>query len=74
MLLHIILIVPFSLMQSEDDFSLSGIALTALYFDGNSRVLISGDQSGTVKSTLDRFFLLLSNCFSCIMNTSGPHL
>ncbi|XVF18147.1 hypothetical protein REPUB_Repub10bG0187200 [Reevesia pubescens] len=35
--------------QSEDDFSLSGIAVTALYFDGNSRVLISGDQSGTVR-------------------------
>ncbi|XP_007046503.2 PREDICTED: uncharacterized protein LOC18610648 isoform X2 [Theobroma cacao] len=35
--------------QSEDDFSLSGIALTALYFDGNSRILISGDQSGTVR-------------------------
>ncbi|XWS42234.1 hypothetical protein CRYUN_Cryun17cG0150600 [Craigia yunnanensis] len=35
--------------QSEDDFSLSGVALTALYFDGNSRVLISGDQSGTVR-------------------------
>ncbi|XVF62302.1 hypothetical protein PTKIN_Ptkin08bG0206500 [Pterospermum kingtungense] len=35
--------------QSEDDFSLSGIALTALYFDGTSRVLISGDQSGMVR-------------------------
>ncbi|KAK9012346.1 hypothetical protein V6N11_040403 [Hibiscus sabdariffa] len=35
--------------QSEDDFSLSGIPLTALYFDGNSRTLISGDQSGMVR-------------------------
>ncbi|KAJ9146863.1 hypothetical protein P3X46_029081 [Hevea brasiliensis] len=35
--------------QSEDDLSLSGIALTALYFDGNSRILISGDQSGMVR-------------------------
>ncbi|XP_039061499.1 uncharacterized protein LOC120205741 [Hibiscus syriacus] len=35
--------------QSEDDFSLSGIPLTALYFDGNSRILISGDQSGMVR-------------------------
>ncbi|XVF16029.1 hypothetical protein REPUB_Repub09cG0206400 [Reevesia pubescens] len=35
--------------QSEDDFSLSGIAVTALYFDGNSRVLFSGDQSGMVR-------------------------
>lgn len=36
-------------MQSEEDLSLSGIALTALFFDGNSRLLVSGDQSGTVK-------------------------
>lgn len=36
-------------MQSEDDLSLSGIALTALYFDGDSRYLISGDHSGMVK-------------------------
>lgn len=36
------------LMQSEDDFSLSGIALTALYFDGKSQLLVSGDQSGMV--------------------------
>ncbi|KAF3440877.1 hypothetical protein FNV43_RR19163 [Rhamnella rubrinervis] len=35
--------------QSEDDFSLSGIALTALFFDGKSRLLISGDQSGMVR-------------------------
>ncbi|GMI68258.1 DUO1-activated WD40 1, Tomosyn-like [Hibiscus trionum] len=35
--------------QSEDDFSLSGIPLTALYFDGNSLTLVSGDQSGTVR-------------------------
>ncbi|KAG6701787.1 hypothetical protein I3842_07G002800 [Carya illinoinensis] len=35
--------------QSEDDFSLSGIALTALYFDGKSRLLVSGDQSGMVR-------------------------
>lgn len=38
-----------SLMQSEKDFSLSGIPLTALYYDGTSRVLVSGDQSGMVK-------------------------
>ncbi|KAK9285876.1 hypothetical protein L1049_025077 [Liquidambar formosana] len=35
--------------QSEDDFSLSGIAVTALYYDGNSRLLVSGDQSGMVR-------------------------
>uniref|UniRef100_A0A5B7B5H0 Lethal giant larvae (Lgl)-like C-terminal domain-containing protein n=2 Tax=Davidia involucrata TaxID=16924 RepID=A0A5B7B5H0_DAVIN len=35
--------------QSEDDLSLSGIALTALYFDGNSQLLVSGDQSGMVR-------------------------
>lgn len=35
--------------QSEKDFSLSGIPLTALYYDGTSRVLVSGDQSGMVR-------------------------
>ncbi|XP_034683738.1 uncharacterized protein LOC117913008 isoform X1 [Vitis riparia] len=35
--------------QSEDDLSLSGTALTALYFDGHSRYLISGDQNGMVR-------------------------
>lgn len=51
-------------MQSEDDFSLSGIALTALHFDGTSRVLISGDQSGTVTSTRHRFFFFLNEMVS----------
>lgn len=41
-------IVLFFFMQSEDDFSLSGIALTALYFDVKSQLLVSGDQNGTV--------------------------
>ncbi|KAJ7944051.1 Transducin/WD40 repeat protein [Quillaja saponaria] len=35
--------------QSEDDFSLSGIALTALYFNSTSPLLVSGDQSGLVR-------------------------
>lgn len=35
--------------QSEADFSSSGVALTALYFDCNSRLLISGDQSGMIR-------------------------
>ncbi|KAK2966840.1 hypothetical protein RJ640_027799 [Escallonia rubra] len=35
--------------QSENDSSLSGIPLTALHFDINSRLLISGDQIGTVR-------------------------
>ncbi|KAM3709989.1 hypothetical protein ACJW31_02G216300 [Castanea mollissima] len=44
------LIPVFSLkQQSENDFSLSGIALTALYFDGKSQLLVSGDQSGMVR-------------------------
>ncbi|KAK8471598.1 hypothetical protein PHAVU_003G270100 [Phaseolus vulgaris] len=34
--------------QSENDCSLSGIPLTALYFDINSPVLASGDQSGMI--------------------------
>lgn len=35
--------------QSEDDSSVSGTPLTALYFDSDSRLLVSGDQSGTVR-------------------------
>ncbi|XP_059623340.1 uncharacterized protein LOC132266480 [Cornus florida] len=37
------------IQQSDDDFSLSGVPLTALCFDYNSKLLISGDQSGTVR-------------------------
>ncbi|KAJ4962540.1 hypothetical protein NE237_022479 [Protea cynaroides] len=35
--------------QNEDDYSLSGVPVTALYFDSNSRVLVSGDHSGMVR-------------------------
>ncbi|BBN67637.1 Transducin/WD40 repeat-like superfamily protein [Prunus dulcis] len=35
--------------ESEDDLSLSGIPVTALFFDANSRLLVSGDQSGMVR-------------------------
>ncbi|KAI5319887.1 hypothetical protein L3X38_039595 [Prunus dulcis] len=35
--------------QSEDDLSLSGIPVTALFFNANSRLLVSGDQSGMVR-------------------------
>ncbi|CAL9027362.1 unnamed protein product [Prunus brigantina] len=35
--------------QSEDDLSLSGIPVTALFFNANSRLLVSGDQSGIVR-------------------------
>lgn len=35
-------------MQSDNDFSLSGIPLTALHFCHDSHILVSGDQSGTV--------------------------
>ncbi|CAN0873661.1 hypothetical protein LINGRAHAP2_LOCUS10438 [Linum grandiflorum] len=35
--------------QSEDDFSVSGVPVTALYFDGECRLLISGDQNGTIR-------------------------
>ena len=35
-------------MQSEDDEALSGVPLTALCYDMETRLLISGDQSGTV--------------------------
>ncbi|KAM7519969.1 hypothetical protein LguiB_018931 [Lonicera macranthoides] len=37
------------IQQSEDDGSLSGVPLTALYFDSNSRLLISGDKVGMVR-------------------------
>lgn len=48
-LLYLLYLIKEIFVQSEDDFSLSGIAITALYFDGNSRILISGDQSGMVR-------------------------
>ncbi|KAL1536891.1 hypothetical protein AAHA92_29467 [Salvia divinorum] len=35
--------------QSDNDLSLSGIALTALHFNYESHILVSGDQSGTVR-------------------------
>ncbi|KAK4416885.1 hypothetical protein Salat_2514000 [Sesamum alatum] len=35
--------------QSENDFSASGIPLTALYFSYDSHILVSGDKSGTVR-------------------------
>ncbi|PNY11041.1 syntaxin-binding protein 5-like, partial [Trifolium pratense] len=35
--------------ESENDFSLSGIPLTTLYFDINSPLLVTGDQNGTVR-------------------------
>lgn len=41
-------IVSFN-QQSEDDEALSGVPLTALCYDMDTRLLISGDQSGTVR-------------------------
>ncbi|XP_068640858.1 uncharacterized protein [Aristolochia californica] len=35
--------------QSQDDHSLSGVPVTALFFDISSRVLVSGDQHGMVR-------------------------
>ncbi|KAI3426606.1 uncharacterized protein J3R85_009800 [Psidium guajava] len=35
--------------QSEEDFSLSGVALTALCFDAKHQILVSGDQNGMVR-------------------------
>ncbi|XP_052725900.1 uncharacterized protein LOC108335436 isoform X3 [Vigna angularis] len=35
--------------EAENDVSLSGVPLTELYFDSNSPLLISGDQSGMVR-------------------------
>ncbi|XP_023767381.1 uncharacterized protein LOC111915982 isoform X1 [Lactuca sativa] len=41
-------IVSFN-QQSEDDQTLSGVPLTALCYDMETRLLISGDQTGTVR-------------------------
>lgn len=41
-------IVSFN-QQSEDDQSSSGVPLTSLFYDMEARLLISGDQSGTVR-------------------------
>lgn len=41
-------IVSFN-QQSEDDQSVSGVPLTALCYDMEARLLISGDQNGTVR-------------------------
>lgn len=46
----ILLFVSLILMQSENAYSLSGVVpLTELYFDSNSLLLVSGDQSGMVR-------------------------
>lgn len=42
------------ILQSDNDFSLTGVPLTALYFAYDSRILISGDQSGMARWFLDR--------------------
>lgn len=39
-------------MQDQGDFALSGTAITALYFDKKSRLLVAGDKSGTVRYKL----------------------
>ncbi|KAL0332775.1 UNVERIFIED_CONTAM: hypothetical protein Scaly_2179000 [Sesamum calycinum] len=45
--------------QSDNDFSVSGIPLTALYFSYDSHILVSGDKSGTV-----RIYTLKSETFA----------
>ncbi|OVA00628.1 WD40 repeat [Macleaya cordata] len=41
--------------QSEDDHSVSGIPVTALYIDISSRLLVSGDQSGMVSINMMKY-------------------
>lgn len=60
-------------MQSEDDSSLSGIAVTALFFDGNSRLLVSGDHTGTVNAIflfgyadIDKLSFFFSRKLCCV--------
>ncbi|XP_031269259.1 uncharacterized protein LOC116127759 isoform X2 [Pistacia vera] len=63
--------------QSENDFSLSDVALTALYFDGNSRVLVSGDQNGMVriyKFKSELHAMDNSMPFSGIMKKGNSHI
>ncbi|PIA46731.1 hypothetical protein AQUCO_01500343v1 [Aquilegia coerulea] len=59
------LLIPISSVkqQSEDDHSLSGIPVTALYFDITSRNFVCGDQSGMV-----RIFKFKSEPFSTESN------
>ncbi|KAL0449691.1 UNVERIFIED_CONTAM: hypothetical protein Slati_1525500 [Sesamum latifolium] len=45
--------------QSDNDFNVSGIPLTALYFSYDSHILVSGDKSGTV-----RIYTLKSDTFA----------
>ncbi|KAL7143745.1 hypothetical protein ABFS83_08G213000 [Erythranthe nasuta] len=45
--------------QSENDISISGVPLTALFFSYESNTLVSGDQSGTV-----RIYTLKSEAFA----------
>ncbi|KAL7104128.1 hypothetical protein ACP275_08G224800 [Erythranthe tilingii] len=45
--------------QSDNDISVSGVPLTALFFSYESHVLVSGDQSGTV-----RIYTLKSEAFA----------
>ncbi|KAL0379102.1 UNVERIFIED_CONTAM: hypothetical protein Sradi_3215700 [Sesamum radiatum] len=45
--------------QSDNDFNVSGIPLTALYFSYDSHILVSGDKSGTV-----RIYTLKSETFA----------
>ncbi|RDY02840.1 Syntaxin-binding protein 5, partial [Mucuna pruriens] len=61
--------------QSENECSLSGIPLTALYFDSNFPLLVSGDQSGMVrflnfKFGSDSFLLSLSSPPPSLLSTS----
>ncbi|KAH9710610.1 Lgl C domain-containing protein [Citrus sinensis] len=58
--------------QSEKDFSLSGIPLTALYYDGTSRVLVSGDQSGMVKDLgISNNNMLRTIVWCCVLLTGS---
>lgn len=41
--------IIFLIVQSDNDLSVSGIPLTALFFSYDSHILVSGDESGTVK-------------------------
>ncbi|GFP88150.1 syntaxin-binding protein 5 [Phtheirospermum japonicum] len=45
----LLLPVAYITQQSDNDFAVSGVPLTALHFSYESRILVSGDQSGMVR-------------------------
>ncbi|KAK2427188.1 Transducin/WD40 repeat superfamily protein [Trifolium repens] len=56
--------------QSENDHSLSGVPLTELYFDINTPLLVSGDQSGMVRIFRFKPEPYAYNSFMCLTGST----